>query len=876
MGDAAPQWMIQLLSQQKDELLKAVKPEAQIIEAVFENRMSEQDKNIKELADKIKEQGQKITILEQRRPMASSQASTFAAPSRISNDDGTKSRRTDVATNPCVKFVGTFPRPLLQRTRQEHFETLKAQFDELTDDVEVTYDTVNQNYRITFKSPLVANKSQQLANQAGIFWSGPRDQKQYPRRVRGDMPLEVRREKSAVAALWPLIYGKISIQPSWSSAHRLGVNGHKGVLQVTADDVWELVKAVPMGTDTFHFQAEQANLTRRGISSSETTNIFKLAQATVPEESNFSWQALQLNNISFENKMSEQDKNIKELADKVKEQGQKITILEQRRPMASSQASTFSVPSRISNDDGAKRRRTDVATNPCVKFVGTFPRPLLQRTRQEHFESLKAQFDELTDDVEVTYDTVNQNYNITFKSPLVANKFQQLANQAGIFWGDPRDQKQYPLRVRGDMPLEVRREKSAVAALWQLMHEKISIQPSWSSARRLGVNGHEGVLQVTADDAWESVKAVPMGIDAFHFQAEQANLTRRGISSSDATNISKLAQVTARDARLNDISVEIASIHVDPSLPESTIRGHFATLKRALGRKCDNGFKLLVILTITSSFIGASRSGRGKKPGCPGASQRAFSSSPYCVSTAGQASRPGPKCSFGIRSKAGPGGAGGGLAGGPGPGAHCVDSLVEDRLARFRPAPKFSFGTAARLADVAPKTVPGPTDYSVLEASGPWSSRGPAVSMTPRRSEPARGGRFEKSPGPGSHDLPALAGASPRITINMSPRTDPARAQTAPGPGHYGGGGAPLGDVDRRKETVYGSSPRCTFGTAPRRSPARPRKAPGPGAYRLASKPHGPQWSMRPATVPVRLQQGHSRCSEAEFTQPSAELAEPP
>eukprot|EP00959_Pyramimonas_sp_CCMP1952_P335013 7015404-Pyramimonas_sp.AAC.1 len=98
--------------------------------------------------------------------------------------------------------------------------------------------------------------------------------------------------------------------------------------------------------------------------------------------------------------MSEQDKNIKELADKVKEQGQKITILEQRRPMASSQASTFSVPSRISNDDGAKRRRTDVATNPCVKFVGTFPRPLLQRTRQEHFESLKAQFDELTDDVE--------------------------------------------------------------------------------------------------------------------------------------------------------------------------------------------------------------------------------------------------------------------------------------------------------------------------------------------------------------------------------------------------------------------------------------------------------------------------------------------
>eukprot|EP00959_Pyramimonas_sp_CCMP1952_P355294 7442065-Pyramimonas_sp.AAC.1 len=48
-----------------------------------------------------------------------------------------------------------------------------------------------------------------------------------------------------------------------------------------------------MGTDTFHFQAEQANLTRRGISSSETTNIFKLAQATVPEESNFSWQALQ-------------------------------------------------------------------------------------------------------------------------------------------------------------------------------------------------------------------------------------------------------------------------------------------------------------------------------------------------------------------------------------------------------------------------------------------------------------------------------------------------------------------------------------------------------------------------------------------------------
>merc|ERR1719437_250541 len=110
----------------------------------------------------------------------------------------------------------------------------------------------------------------------------------------------------------------------------------------------------------------------------------------------------------------------------------------------------------------------------------------------------------------------------------------------------------------------------------------------------------------------------------------------------------------------------------------------------------------------------------------------------------------------------------------------------------------------------------------------------------------------------------------------MSPRTDLARAQTAPGPDHYSVGGARLGDTDRRREMVHGSSPRCTFGTARRRNSTRPRKIPGPGAYQLASRPHGPQWSIRPATVPVRPQQVLCHYDDPEYMPPSAEPTEPP
>ena len=79
------------------------------------------------------------------------------------------------------------------------------------------------------------------------------------------------------------------------------------------------------------------------------------------------------------------------------QQHQKQEIQSMRANTASSSASTASGgqqqqtwASRLFNDDGNKRRRGeyDVGGDPTTKFIGHFPRAVLERVRRNHFESL--------------------------------------------------------------------------------------------------------------------------------------------------------------------------------------------------------------------------------------------------------------------------------------------------------------------------------------------------------------------------------------------------------------------------------------------------------------------------------------------------------
>eukprot|EP00959_Pyramimonas_sp_CCMP1952_P468842 9493897-Pyramimonas_sp.AAC.1 len=58
--------------------------------------------------------------------------------------------------------------------------------------------------------------------------------------------------------------------------------------------------------------------------------------------------------------------------------------------------------SKLVNDEGNKRRRgeDDIGGDPTTKFIGHFPRPVLERVRRSHSDSLKAQYPDLLANVE--------------------------------------------------------------------------------------------------------------------------------------------------------------------------------------------------------------------------------------------------------------------------------------------------------------------------------------------------------------------------------------------------------------------------------------------------------------------------------------------
>ncbi|CAK0867606.1 unnamed protein product [Prorocentrum cordatum] len=163
---------------------------------------------------------------------------------------GDKARRVtpviDPESDPCIRFVGTFPRPLLMKTRLAHWRQMQEHFPELEDDKRVTavFHGVNQVYRLKVVNEDDATSFQPKMNDVNMEWVDFRDGKKYPLR-----------KKRAFSGLYCDVLTKLQASRSWTGGCKLGVNGHKGILQViTDDDVYELAQAVQQGEGTFKLE----------------------------------------------------------------------------------------------------------------------------------------------------------------------------------------------------------------------------------------------------------------------------------------------------------------------------------------------------------------------------------------------------------------------------------------------------------------------------------------------------------------------------------------------------------------------------------------------------------------------------------------------
>ena len=165
-----------------------------------------------------------------------------------------------------------------------HFEMMQKTYAQyLTDDkVKPQFHRVGVNYKLTFNSEVHADDFMDQFNRAGHMWTDPRDGTKHPLRVRGDLPVDARNKRKAFSKICVQIKDFLSASPRWNPTCRLGVNGYKGILQVSNDeDIWELVYAKPSGMqdgqETYSFEPKQSELSLWNITPDQIEGIIKAA-----------------------------------------------------------------------------------------------------------------------------------------------------------------------------------------------------------------------------------------------------------------------------------------------------------------------------------------------------------------------------------------------------------------------------------------------------------------------------------------------------------------------------------------------------------------------------------------------------------------------
>ncbi|CAK0879752.1 unnamed protein product, partial [Prorocentrum cordatum] len=118
-----------------------------------------------------------------------------------------------------------------------------------------------------------------------------------------------------------------------------------------------------------------------------------------------------------------------------------------------------------------------------------------------------------------------------FQTPDQAMEFRLQVGATTMQWVDWRNQKQYPLRARGDFPEDVRDKQRAFSKLFIPIRDLCQKSSNWSPNCRVGVNGFKGSLFVTnGDDIWALVTINQISIDKFNFVPVGDELSDWGIT----------------------------------------------------------------------------------------------------------------------------------------------------------------------------------------------------------------------------------------------------------------------------------------------------------------------------------------------------------
>ncbi|CAK0891891.1 unnamed protein product, partial [Prorocentrum cordatum] len=201
---------------------------------------------------------------------------------------------------------------------------------------------------------------------------------------------------------------------------------------------------------------------------------------------------------------------------------------------ASSDGSTLGF-TRMAGGDGKLRRGEARPSDPCKRFIGTFPRTLLGKEIEMHWNTkiVPNLPREVIEGCNTKFSGSAKSYQLIFTNELLAKRFQDLISEVDIDWVDRRTRVSHNIRSRADLPLVVRAKQRAASVIYGKTLELLKAGPHGDVMThcRLGVNGYQGLINLyTDDEVWELFTIRGNEQCGYSFDPNTTNLENWGVS----------------------------------------------------------------------------------------------------------------------------------------------------------------------------------------------------------------------------------------------------------------------------------------------------------------------------------------------------------
>ena len=129
-------------------------------------------------------------------------------------------------------------------------------------------------------------------------------------------------------------------------------------------------------------------------------------------------------------------------------------------------------------------------TDPLRLWVSGYPRAVLDTTRRQTWTQLQSAVPaHLLVGTEAKFAKTSQSFSVHFTTQELANEFKKWFIGQDLKWVDARDSKPHALRIRADLPDDVRHRQRYMSKLWGPVVQHLHSINKFDPALKIGANG---------------------------------------------------------------------------------------------------------------------------------------------------------------------------------------------------------------------------------------------------------------------------------------------------------------------------------------------------------------------------------------------------